>query len=713
MGRSPYSSAELGPLMRNVKNAVCGRLSMEGLIEDDFGMELLVAGRIIDLSLPVDLVYEAVWRPHLAGRGGAAPGGAASPAGGAGAAPGGRSPGARSPGAAAAAEGPPPADRPMVVTYRLSGLDGEATEDVVKQLAPPPPAAGDEEREFAASAVCAETLAAGSAAAPPPPPHAGAAAAAAAAAGVTGMHVLLAMLTDGERPRLAAAALPELLRVVSAACRLPACRRALLRAGAVRRLVQLVHRVLQPLPAEPLASRMSRAGSLPGGGGDGGAAAPSAGGAVAAAAAAPRLGCGMTPDGLLALLKLLESLAAEANSAGGEEAAAGAAGSPAAASSAEEVRRLADGLGRLDQQGLQDAAAVLARVLFALAAGNVQAQAGLLDHHAPSLDLAALDAADEATAAAQRVQLQSFIRLAEGLSGGAPPPPPPGSPSPAASPASPAAAPAATPAAAPAAADKFKALTLERGVPTRVAAYLVGAFALPGGGGGSDGGAGGAAGGAEPPAPALCAPSSAQWAGATAAAGVPLALQLLAALVAGHGPTARAVAGTPGLLDLLHQLEGASPLPAAAAAARAPWAGGGRRLTWVVVGRRRAASLPHTDRRRCCSAPCSSPPPRAGPRGGAVLGPLAEGVLQAASAAGGAAIAGRISALREASKAAARALALAKRESMLKSMGMLQARAAPPPAAPPASGAPCPPGRPAARERGRESSTGEHRRVDH
>lgn len=36
-----------------------------GLVDDDFGMELLVGGNIISLSLPVRLVWECVWRPSL------------------------------------------------------------------------------------------------------------------------------------------------------------------------------------------------------------------------------------------------------------------------------------------------------------------------------------------------------------------------------------------------------------------------------------------------------------------------------------------------------------------------------------------------------------------------------------------------------------------------------------------------------------------------
>ena len=36
-----------------------------GLVDDDFGMELLVGGAIISLNLPVRLVWECIWRPTL------------------------------------------------------------------------------------------------------------------------------------------------------------------------------------------------------------------------------------------------------------------------------------------------------------------------------------------------------------------------------------------------------------------------------------------------------------------------------------------------------------------------------------------------------------------------------------------------------------------------------------------------------------------------
>ena len=48
----------------------CSDLSLDaGLVDDDFGMELLVDGRIISLSLPVRAVFESVWLPAVRARG--------------------------------------------------------------------------------------------------------------------------------------------------------------------------------------------------------------------------------------------------------------------------------------------------------------------------------------------------------------------------------------------------------------------------------------------------------------------------------------------------------------------------------------------------------------------------------------------------------------------------------------------------------------------
>ncbi|EFJ36504.1 hypothetical protein SELMODRAFT_404572 [Selaginella moellendorffii] len=58
MTKNPYSSLEVGPLMRDVKNKICQQLEMIALLEDDYAMELLVAGSIISLDLSVAQAYE-------------------------------------------------------------------------------------------------------------------------------------------------------------------------------------------------------------------------------------------------------------------------------------------------------------------------------------------------------------------------------------------------------------------------------------------------------------------------------------------------------------------------------------------------------------------------------------------------------------------------------------------------------------------------------
>ena len=45
-----------------LKNKICHQLDLLGLLEDDYGMELLVAGNIISLDLSIAQVYEQVWR---------------------------------------------------------------------------------------------------------------------------------------------------------------------------------------------------------------------------------------------------------------------------------------------------------------------------------------------------------------------------------------------------------------------------------------------------------------------------------------------------------------------------------------------------------------------------------------------------------------------------------------------------------------------------
>ncbi|KNA07774.1 hypothetical protein SOVF_168870 [Spinacia oleracea] len=57
-----YSSPEVGLLMRDEKNKICNQLDMVGLVENDYRMELLVAGNIISLDLSVEQVYVQVWK---------------------------------------------------------------------------------------------------------------------------------------------------------------------------------------------------------------------------------------------------------------------------------------------------------------------------------------------------------------------------------------------------------------------------------------------------------------------------------------------------------------------------------------------------------------------------------------------------------------------------------------------------------------------------
>ena len=82
MRRSPYSSSSFpGPLFRDIVELICSELK---LTNEDNMFELLVAGKIVALDLPIAKVYEKVWRPHVAQQqqhSGAAAGGAMGGAG--------------------------------------------------------------------------------------------------------------------------------------------------------------------------------------------------------------------------------------------------------------------------------------------------------------------------------------------------------------------------------------------------------------------------------------------------------------------------------------------------------------------------------------------------------------------------------------------------------------------------------------------------------
>ncbi|KAK7266596.1 hypothetical protein RIF29_19245 [Crotalaria pallida] len=127
MTKNPYSSAEIGPLMRDVKNKICHQLDLLGLLEDDYGMELLVAGNIISLDLSIAQVYELVWKKSNQSLNSVTNSNLLSP------------------NSATSSRDCPP----MTVTYRLQGLDGEATEPMIKELEEDREESQDPEVEFA------------------------------------------------------------------------------------------------------------------------------------------------------------------------------------------------------------------------------------------------------------------------------------------------------------------------------------------------------------------------------------------------------------------------------------------------------------------------------------------------------------------------------------------------------------------------------------
>ncbi|CAL0317336.1 unnamed protein product [Lupinus luteus] len=127
MTKSPYSSSEIGPVMRDVKNKICHQLDLLGLLEDDYGMELLVAGNIISLDLSIAQVYELVWKKSKTSSNNMTNSYLLSP------------------NTVASSRDFPP----MTVTYRLQGLDGEATEPMIKELEEDREESQDPEVEFA------------------------------------------------------------------------------------------------------------------------------------------------------------------------------------------------------------------------------------------------------------------------------------------------------------------------------------------------------------------------------------------------------------------------------------------------------------------------------------------------------------------------------------------------------------------------------------
>ncbi|KAJ3693241.1 hypothetical protein LUZ60_008721 [Juncus effusus] len=200
MTKNPYSSTEVGPLMRDVRNKICHQLDLMGLVEDDYGMELLVAGNIISLDLSVGQVYEMVWKKHHGG----GVGGAMSAVGGA-------------------------VQRdslPMTVTYRLQGLDGEATEPMIKELEEEREESQDPEVEFAIAGAVREC---------------------------GGLEIILSMIQRlrDEDLRSNQEELGSVLNLLKHCCKIHENRRALLKLGALGLLLETARRAFSVDAMEP------------------------------------------------------------------------------------------------------------------------------------------------------------------------------------------------------------------------------------------------------------------------------------------------------------------------------------------------------------------------------------------------------------------------------------------------------------------------------
>lgn len=99
LNRMPYKASDIGTTMLDVRKRICKELE----IGDPNPYELLIANNLVDLDLPIYLVYEKVWVPFIKQR--------------------------EEEGQSFGAEIPP-----MKVILRISGLDGEATENRVSNL---------------------------------------------------------------------------------------------------------------------------------------------------------------------------------------------------------------------------------------------------------------------------------------------------------------------------------------------------------------------------------------------------------------------------------------------------------------------------------------------------------------------------------------------------------------------------------------------------
>ncbi|MQL86782.1 hypothetical protein Taro_019315, partial [Colocasia esculenta] len=205
MTKNPYSSAEIGSLMRDVKNKICHQLDLLGLLEDDYGMELLVAGNIISLDLSISQVYEQVWKKSYTQSQNAVSNSALL----------------SSVGFTSSSECPP-----MTVTYRLQGLDGEATEPMIKELEEDREESQDPEIEFAIAGAVREC---------------------------GGLEIILSMLQCLRDDELKSnqEELGSVLNLLLYCCKIRENRRALLQLGALGLLLETARRAFSVDAMEP------------------------------------------------------------------------------------------------------------------------------------------------------------------------------------------------------------------------------------------------------------------------------------------------------------------------------------------------------------------------------------------------------------------------------------------------------------------------------
>ena len=128
MSKDPYNASSLGTTMKDIRSKICKDIEMR---DAEQIMELLVGKKIIDLELPIKLVYEKVWWPYIFRL--------------------------RNPDI----EEIPPIDgaklselEPMQVIFRLAGVDGEATEPRIESLSDDK-SGEDPEKIFAVTSVFA------------------------------------------------------------------------------------------------------------------------------------------------------------------------------------------------------------------------------------------------------------------------------------------------------------------------------------------------------------------------------------------------------------------------------------------------------------------------------------------------------------------------------------------------------------------------------